>query len=214
MTTDKANSPSHLSSSNLLSQKTEMENTEAENTNRLGEQLAEMRLAKGFSQRKLAQLAGLTNTAISGIENGRSSPSINTLARILKVLDSDLASFFATYKEDQRRDIRTVVKSDELIDIGNGEVVMNLVHNGNPSRQLAMLIETYPPHSKTDEKISHEGEEVGTVLAGEITIILGEQAYHLCAGDSYVFDTNIPHTFINNSDSETRIISAHSPTTY
>ncbi len=184
------------------------------NDNRLGEQLTDMRLAKGFSQRKLAQLSGLTNTAISGIENGRNSPSINTLERLLKVLDSDLASFFAVYKEGQQRDIRTVVKQDELIDIGIGTAKLHLVHNGNPARQLAMLIEHYPPHTQTEEKISHEGEEVGTVISGEITIILGDETYYLSTGDSYVFDTSIPHTFINASDVETRIISAHSPTTY
>ncbi len=182
--------------------------------NRLGEQLTEMRLAKGFSQRKLAQLSGLTNTAISGIEHGRNSPSINTLERLLKVLDSDLASFFADYKEGQQRDIRIVVKQDDLIDIGIGTAKLYLVHNGNPSKQLAMLIEHYPPHTQTEETISHEGEEVGTVISGEITIILGEKTYHLRAGDSYVFDTSIPHTFINASDVETRIVSAHSPTTY
>ncbi len=182
--------------------------------NQLGEQLTEMRLARGFSQRKLAQLAGLTNTAISGIEHGRSSPSISTLERILKVLDTDLASFFTTYKAEQEREVRTVVKPHELIDIGLGTATLNLVHNGNPSRQLAMLIEHYPPHSQTEEKITHEGEEVGTVISGKITVILGDETYHLEAGDSYVFDTSIPHTFINESETETRIISAHSPTTY
>ncbi len=173
-----------------------------------------MRLAKGFSQRRLAQLSGLTNTAISGIEHGRSSPSINTLERILTVLDSDLASFFATYQEEQQREIDVVVAKEKLIDIGAGSATLNLVHNGNPSKNLAMLIEHYPPKAQTEEKISHEGEEVGTVLSGKITIVLGDETYHLSAGDSYVFDTSIPHTFINESDAETRIVSAHSPTTY
>ncbi|PIE46109.1 MAG: transcriptional regulator [Gammaproteobacteria bacterium] len=180
----------------------------------LGNRLTVMRLEKGYSQRKLAQLAGLTNTAISSIENGKNSPSINTLQRILTVLGSDLASFFATYQEQQQHNIRIVVKPEELINIGNGGAVLNLVHNGNPSRQLAMLIETYPPHSQTEEKISHEGEEVGTVISGAVTIILDEKSYELRAGDSYVFDTSVPHTFINTSNEEAHIVSAHSPATY
>lgn len=184
----------------------------------IGEQLAEMRLVKGYSQRKLAQLSGLTNTAISGIEQGRNSPSINTLESILQVLDSDLASFFTAHKEEQKREIKTVVKAEELINIGRksqgGGVQLNLVHNGDPARQLSMLIETYPPHSQTEEKITHEGEESGTVISGKITIILGETRYELQAGDSYVFDTSTPHTFINDSDEETKIVSAHTPTTF
>lgn len=185
-----------------------------EKDNRLGEQLCEMRLAKGYSQRKLAQLAGLTNTAISGIEQGKNSPSINTLSSILRVLDSDLACFFTVYNEEQQREIKTIVKPEDLINIGNDNVVLNLVHNGNPSRQLSMLIETYPPRSQTEEKITHEGEESGTVISGRITIVLGEERHYLSAGDSYVFDTTTPHTFINESDAPTHIISAHTPTTY
>lgn len=180
----------------------------------IGEQLAEMRLAKGYSQRKLAQLSGLTNTAISGIEQGKNSPSINTLEKILQVMDSDLANFFTTYKEEQKRDIKTVIKADELINIGHNNVVLNLVHNGNPSRGLSMLIETYPPHSQTEEKITHEGEESGTVISGKITIILGEERYELNVGDSYVIDTSIPHTFINESNKVAKIVSAHTPTTF
>lgn len=188
--------------------------TPSENHNSIGEQLTEMRLAKGYSQRKLAQLAGLTNTAISGIEQGRNSPSINTLQSILRVLDSDLASFFTAHQAEQQRDIKVIVPPEQLINIGSGEVTMNLVHNGNPSRKLSMLIETYPPHSQTEERIIHEGEEAGTVISGEIIIVLADARYHLNAGDSYVFDTSIPHKFINDSDEETRIVSAHTPTTY
>ncbi len=172
------------------------------NNNALGARLTEMRLAKGFSQRKLAQLSGLTNTAISSIEYGRSSPSINTLDQILRVLDSDLASFFASYQDESHREIHPIVKKEQLINVGIGSAELNLVHNGNPLRQLSMLIEHYPPHSRTDEKITHEGEEVGTVIEGNITIVLGETTYYLEAGDSYVFDTSIPHTFINESDSD------------
>lgn len=183
-------------------------------TNKLGEQLTELRLAKGYSQRKLAQLAGLTNTAISSIELGKSSPSINTLQSILQVLDSDLSAFFTAYEQEQKRDIKTVVKAEDLIDIGHSDVVLNLVHNGNPSRQLSMLIESYPPHSQTEEKITHEGEEVGTVISGTITIVLGDARYYLTTGDSYVFDTSVPHTFINDGDVPAKIVSAHTPTTF
>lgn len=193
---------------------TNKETTKNGGNNKLGELLTEMRLTKGYSQRKLAQLAGITNTTVNGIENGKSSPSVNTLERILLMLDCDLASFFVMYNGELKRDIHTVIKADELIDISTGEATFKLVHNGNPNRQLAMLIETYPPHSQTEERITHEGEEVGTVISGQITILLDKTQYQLKTGDSYVFDTSIPHTFINDSDEETRIVSAHSPTTY
>ena len=45
---------------------------------------------------------------------------------------------------------------------------MKLVHNGNPNRTLAMIFETYQPGTTTGERIKHQGEEIGTVLEGEL----------------------------------------------
>ncbi len=76
------------------------------------------------------------------------------------------------------------------------------------------MIETYQPNSSTEEKIAHEGEEIGTVIEGKVLIRIEETTYLLNEGDSYVIDTIKPHTFINPTDGVTRIVSAHTPTTY
>ncbi|MBV7433817.1 HTH-type transcriptional regulator PuuR [Cardiobacteriaceae bacterium TAE3-ERU3] len=178
----------------------------------IGNKISELRLAKGFSQRRLAQLAGLTNTAISSIEHGKVSPSINTLAAILNELDTDLADFFTNLHPPKKTQV--VVKPHELVNIGDEQVAFRLVHNHQPNRRLGFMLEEYQPHTQTEEQISHEGEEAGTVISGKITIRLGTDTYHLEAGDSYVIDTSIPHTFINDHDGICRIISAHTPTTY
>ncbi|GAF53034.1 helix-turn-helix domain-containing protein [Psychrobacter sp. JCM 18900] len=60
----------------------------------IGKKINQLRLAKGYSQRKLAKLSGLTNTSISSIERNKVSPAVNTLKAILTVLGSDLTTFF------------------------------------------------------------------------------------------------------------------------
>ena len=62
--------------------------------------------------------------------------------------------------------------------------------------------------------IAHEGEKIGMVIEGRIIIRIEYSTYLLNQGDSYVIDTIQPHTFINPTDSITRIVSAHTPTTY
>ncbi|VTN15624.1 HTH-type transcriptional regulator PuuR [Raoultella terrigena] len=91
---------------------------------------------------------------------------------------------------------------------------MKLVHNGNPNRTLAMIFETYQPGTTTGERIKHQGEEIGTVLEGEVVLIVNGQSYHLVAGQSYAINTGIPHSFSNTSAGICRIISAHTPTTF
>jgi HTH-type transcriptional repressor of puuD len=55
---------------------------------------------------------------------------------------------------------------------------MKLVHNGNPNRTLAMIFETYQPGTTTGERIKHQGEEIGTILEGEILLTINGQQYH------------------------------------
>lgn len=109
---------------------------------------------------------------------------------------------------------QVVINQDDLIEMGSQGVSMKLVHNGNPNRTLAMIFETYQPGTTTGERIKHQGEEIGTVLEGEIVLTINGQDYHLVAGQSYAINTGIPHSFSNTSAGICRIISAHTPTTF
>ncbi|PCO90180.1 transcriptional regulator, partial [Klebsiella pneumoniae] len=57
--------------------------------------------------------------------------------------------------------------------------------NGRAQRTLGMLLETYQPGASTGEKLRHSGEETGTLLEGEITLVINGEHYHLSAGESY-----------------------------
>jgi transcriptional regulator with XRE-family HTH domain len=56
-----------------------------------GALIRERRLARGLSQEQLARRAGTSQAAISKLENGETSPSIETLARILRVMGEQLS---------------------------------------------------------------------------------------------------------------------------
>ena len=180
----------------------------------IGKKINQLRLEKGYSQRKLARMAGVTNTSISAIERNKVSPAVNTLKAILLVLGSDLTTFFSDeWKEPKAR---VVVTPKDLIELSepSSRVSLKQVYNCSTTKNLGFLIETYQPNSSTEEKIAHEGEEIGTVIEGKVLIRIEETTYLLNEGDSYVIDTIKPHTFINPTDGVTRIVSAHTPTTY
>ncbi|MBV4365373.1 HTH-type transcriptional regulator PuuR [Erwinia sp. BNK-24-b] len=176
-----------------------------------GRRLAEIRQQLGLSQRRVAELSGLTHSAISTIEQDKVSPAVSTLQKLLKVYNLSLSEFFSDpVKVTQPK---VVIEADELIDIGSQGVSLRLIHNGRPDRTLAMLLETYQPGATTGEKVRHPGEETGTLLEGEITLTVDGQSYHLHAGQSYVIDTGHPHSFTNTSTQPCRIVSAHTPAT-
>lgn len=57
---------------------------------RIGARIAELRKAKGMTQKNLAETTGLIQPNIARIENGRYSTSLDTLARIAEALGARL----------------------------------------------------------------------------------------------------------------------------
>lgn len=57
----------------------------------IADHVAEQRLARGLSQRQLAELTGTTQSAIARLERGGRPPRIDTLLRIAEALDCQLA---------------------------------------------------------------------------------------------------------------------------
>ena len=58
---------------------------------RFGKRVRELRYAKGMSQEKLAEIADIDRTYITGIENGRRNVSITILEKLAKALDVSLS---------------------------------------------------------------------------------------------------------------------------
>jgi predicted transcriptional regulator len=57
---------------------------------KIADRVAQQRVAKGLSQRQLAELVGTTQSAIARLERGGRPPRIDTLLRIAEALDCDL----------------------------------------------------------------------------------------------------------------------------
>lgn len=65
------------------------------------ERLCELRADRGYSQARLAELAGVDRKTINRIENGHFSPSLDTLTRLSVVLKCSLPELL--HKSRRRR---------------------------------------------------------------------------------------------------------------
>ncbi len=63
---------------------------------KIGKRIVALRKAKpvGLSRKKLAYIADVDRTYMTGIETGKRKVSVVVLAKIVKALDTDLAAFF------------------------------------------------------------------------------------------------------------------------
>jgi transcriptional regulator with XRE-family HTH domain len=178
--------------------------------------LQTIRKAHGLSQRELATRAGLTNGTISLIEQNKTSPSIASLKRLLDAIPMSIAEFFATLEDTNQAKI--FFTADEFTEVApqSGVTAVSLRQLGNATTHtLQILDETYPPAADTGpELLSHQGEEGGVVVEGEIEITVGTQIKILGPGEGYLFDSRQPHRFRNVGSKTCKIISACTPPTF
>lgn len=180
----------------------------------VGARLNAVRLEHNLSQRALAKRAGVTNSTISMIEKNSVSPSISSLKKVLNGIPISLVDFFSEDEKIQQEQ-QVTYTYDELLDIGSGDVAMQLVGKHFPRRQMTFLVETYQANADTGiEMLSNDAEEAGFVISGQIELTVGDEVFTLKENDSYYFDNNKPHRFRNISKKVCKIVSATTPANF
>ena len=175
----------------------------------VGARLKEVRTQKKLSQRELAKRAGVTNSTISLIEQNRVSPSVSSLKKVLDGIPMQLQEFFSLDVPEKKQ---VFYPASEHPDLGHGEISLCLVGHNYPNRTLSLLNETYPPGSDTGaEMLTHDGQEGGVIVSGEIELTVDGEAQVLKPGDGYFFDSSLPHRFRNIGKEDCVIVSANNP---
>ena len=70
----------------------------------LARSAVELRIQKGLTQEKLAELVGTRQSGIARLESGRSKPSIAFLEKVAKALDADLIVKLSPKKRHRKRE--------------------------------------------------------------------------------------------------------------
>lgn len=181
----------------------------------IGQRLRSIREDRGLSQRELASRAGLTNGTISLIEKNKTSPSVASLKSLLDAIPISMAEFFSTLEETQMQKVfYRVNEFTEISPSREGQVSLRQLGNAQ-EHSLQVLHETYPPGADTGpELLTHEGEEAGIVISGEIEVTVDGNIAILGAGDGYLFDSRLPHRFRNSGGVTCIVVSACTPPTF
>lgn len=184
----------------------------------VGNRLKELRIGAGLSQRALAQRAGVPHGQISLVETNKVSPSVATMRKILGGIPISLSEFF----EPQRLSTDEVFfTDDELIDLTSrltphqtrGIKQISFRQVGDARRHnLQILHETYAPGAETGTTmLEHPGHEGGVVVSGELEVTVGSRRRILKAGDSFLFESRVPHRYRNIGTEDAIVISACTP---
>jgi transcriptional regulator with XRE-family HTH domain len=161
----------------------------------VGANLRALREERDLTIRALAAMSGLNVNTLSLIENGKSSPSVNTLQQLALALDVPVVAFF---EDHQNRSGVVHLKAIERPRAGfaYGEVE-NLGLGILDSSFEAMIVEMNPYMQSGETPIVHTGHELVYCLRGQIQYEVDAQTYHLESGDSLFFEAHLPHRWVN-----------------
>ena len=98
----------------------------------LGKKIKQMRIAKGYTQEKLSEMADISQKALSSIEIGENFVTADTLDKLILALETTTEELFATNKVKDSKELIQKINQNIAI-IGNDserlEIILNLTNS-------------------------------------------------------------------------------------
>jgi transcriptional regulator with XRE-family HTH domain len=175
----------------------------------VGQRIRDLRRRRAMSLETLAARTDLSIGFISQIERGLSSPSLRVLATLADVLGVGIAGLFGTRETAGTAPdaIVTRLRRRPKLNLWRTGISKQLLSPaGSPGRLNLFLVHIEPGGSSGDELYTHDGEEAGTVMSGEMALTVDAKSWTLRQGDSFRFTSRRPHRFSNPSDESAAVV--------
>lgn len=175
-------------------------------------------MTKGMSLLQLADQVGCTESFLSKVEHDKVNPSLTMLHKIVAALEINIARLFSEDSSGSdpvaimHEGDRLFIKTDSLRH-GPGIMLERLV-SGAQAHLLQANIHHVAPQGSSDGYIEHVGEEMGYVLEGTLEFLVDGKTYLLSKGDSFFFDSSLPHGYRNPGDTEARVLWVNTPPSF
>jgi len=174
----------------------------------VGPVFRKLRLKRGESLATVARAIGVSIGFMSSLERSQSSVSISTMRKLAQYYGLNILDFFRPDEEKH-----PLVRANERRVLEGGEgVQMELLASGKILMEPHMF--RVAGGAGSGEYYSHEGEEFLYLTRGQLVIVLEEREFRLSAGDSFYFESKIPHRWFNPSKRETVILWINTPPTF
>jgi len=175
-----------------------------------GNQIRQLRLARGMTLQDLARQTQTTAGYLSQLERNLVDPSLSTLRKIAQVLDTPLFSLVDS-QDDACRIIRSGKR--QKVAFADTKVILEILTprlENAPDEIFVLTFNLAPKEWSNDERISHNVDECFYARKGELEVLVGNETYSLRQGDSIYIRANTPHNIYNPGTEDAVGISAMS----
>jgi transcriptional regulator with XRE-family HTH domain len=180
----------------------------------IGGEIRGLRKARGLTLTDLAEASGLSIGYLSLLERDRATPSIKALHAVSRALGVTISWFFETNDvPEEERDL--VVRRARRRRLEYSAGLVDELLSPNLSGALELLSCRFPPGASSgEEPYTHAGEEAGVLIRGRLELWVDGRTVMLEAGDSFGFQSTLPHRYRNPGPDETEVIWAITPPSY
>ncbi len=166
----------------------------------VGGRIRDLRRLRQLSLETVAAKTALSIGFLSQIERGLSSPSLRVLATLADVLGVGIAALFGASPQGDGASDSEVTRGPQRPELKlwrSGISKQLLSAAGGDNKLNLFLVHLEPGGSSGDELYTHDGEEAGLVLEGEMMLTVDTETWSLKQGDSFRFASRRPHRFSN-----------------
>ena len=175
----------------------------------IGHKIRMIRKERGFTLEIMASKTGLSKGLLSQVERGISQPSLDSLWKITKALESPIIHFFEDIDQKQVHVTRKQKRRQLVFPESTG--TYSLLSMGGSAKLGMLEVRLQPGEMVIDKFVQSEGEECFTVITGSVTARFNDEEHLLEAGDSISFDSTKNHVIENAGDEEAVLIWSVTP---
>jgi len=174
----------------------------------IGARLRALRIEQGLSVNELAMRAGVSAGTVSQVERNKANPSMRILERLRHALSVPLTALLEAddaASDPVAGDFVRKAAERPLFDVGKHGMQKELL-SPHGDHDLKMMIILLPAGAGSEEVLVGVGEKAGLVLEGTVVLNVGDRRAVLETGDSFQFESTVPHSIRNESSKMARIL--------
>lgn len=181
----------------------------------VGEKIRLLRKSRQVTLKDLAERTALSIGYLSQVERNLSSPSVNVLRDIATALGVNISWFFEAPEQSPAGEERFIVRKDNRRKLRFRSGITDSLLTPNLNGQIELLLSRFEPGASSgEEPYTHNGEEAGVVMTGQLELWIDGERFLLSEGDSFNFPSSAPHRYRNPGEIESVVIWSITPPSY
>ncbi len=169
---------------------------------RVGENLRQLRRKRDLSLDELAQRTGVSRAGLSQIETRKTNPTLGVLWKIAAGLGVPFAELLGEAQPQisvlRRKDVPVLRSADRLLE--SRPLMPSTASNQVEAYELRLAARA----RHASDSHGAGTRELVAVITGTLRLTAGDRAETLEAGDSMLFNANVPHVYENPGDTVAR----------